>query len=252
MKDLVFFDCNAFIGLPLVRPLSPVFSTDEFLDEMRSAGVSKALVYHVSQWEYSASDGNRLLGEEIASHDNLFGCATILPDASAESLAPDALLAWMKAHRMAALRAFPGAHGFRLDADHCGALLAAASERRVPLLLSIRRGIDCVAVQALLREYPELVCVLCDHSEWAVDREVVSLLDRFANLSIDTTFYGLHGMIETLARRFGAHRILFGSGFPLTPFAAGAYEIAGVDLPHDDRAAIAGGNLARLLEEACL
>ena len=252
MNRVSVFDCNVYIGLPLHRQIRPIWSTDELLTCMRKDGVARALVWHVAQYEYSASAGNDMLAREIDGREELVSCWAILPDAASESLAPLELPERMKASRIGALRSFPSAHGFRLDEAHCGGILRAMAERRIPLFLSMRKGSDYATAQSVLEAYPDLVCVLCDHSEWAIDREVVTLLDRYSNLHVDTTFCGMHGMIETLCERFGAHRILFGSGFPETSFAAMVREIEQAGLCETDRAAVAGGNLTRLLEGAML
>lgn len=252
MSSIPFFDCNAYLGLPVDRQVRPVFDTVDFVSAMRAEGAARALVWHVAQYEYSPSAGNQMLADEIAPYEELAGCWAILPDAANELPPPEDLFAQMKASRMAALRAFPATHQFLLDKSYCGKLLAAASERRVPLLLSLRRGADYATVQALLTQYPDLVCIMCDHSEWALDRQVVTLMDRFPTLCIDTTFFGLHGMVKTVCGRFGANRVLFGSGFPEVSPAPTVYEIQHADLPEADRRAIAGGNLERILSEARL
>ena len=165
MGPLTFFDCNAYLGLPVDRQVRPVFDASAFVGAMTAAGVAQALVWHIAQCEYSPSAGNRYLEEEIAPYENLCGSAAILPDSSHEVPEPGTSLARMKAARMAAVRAFPTAHAFFLDRLSCGAILGALVERRIPLLLSIRRGADYATVYSVLREYPELMCVLCDHSE---------------------------------------------------------------------------------------
>jgi len=252
MAEWSFFDCNAYLGLPANRQVRPIFDTAGFLAAMRADGVEQALVWHIGQHEHSPGVGNAALEEEIAATEKLHGCLAILPDGSRELPAPDDLIAGMKAARMAAVRAFPAAHGFFLDRRSCGKIIDAIIERRIPLLLSIRRGTDYGTVHALLSEYPDLICVLCDHSEWALDRQIPTLLENCPNIHIDTTFFGLHGMIEWIAERFGAHRVLFGSGFPETAFGPMVHEIRQAEIPEADRAAIAGGNLQRILDEADL
>ena len=42
-KNLAFFDGNAFLGLPMVRPLSPVFSTDEDKQRILSTNARRLL-----------------------------------------------------------------------------------------------------------------------------------------------------------------------------------------------------------------
>jgi len=245
-----FFDCNAYVGLSPIPQHAPVFDTSEFVAAMRQEGVERALVWHIAQYYDGPSPGNEMLAEEIADHPNLVGCWAILPDADWEMPSPDELFRRMKAARMAAARAFPTRHGFFLDGLYCRDTLNAMLESRVPLLLSMRRGADYSCAYSLLREFPGLRIVLCDHSEYSPDRHLLTLMRHFPELYLDTTCFGLHGHIERFAREFGAERLLFGSGFPEIPFSTMIYEIERTELPEADRAAIAGGNLERLLEEA--
>lgn len=252
MDGITFFDCNAYIGLPADRQVQPVLTTEAFVAAMRASRVQRALVWHIAQCEYAPTAGNRMLEEQIAPYEELVGCWAILPDDSWEFPDAEELLRQMKASRIAALRAFPTAYQFFLNRLYCGKLLEAISERKIPLLISLRRGADYGTVCALLEAYPKLVCILCDQSEWALDRYVPALLAKYSDVYIDTTFFGLHGMIETLSNRFGAHRILFGSGFPEVGFGPMVYEIEHAELSDADRIAIASGNLQRILQEARL
>jgi len=247
-----FLDCNAWLGISPVRQVAPVLTTSEFVETMRREGVDGALVWHVAQYYDGPTPGNEMLAEEIAPHPELTGSWAILPDADWEMPSPDELFRRMRNARIRALRAFPARHGFFLDGLYCGKTLGAIVENRVPLFLSMRRGTDYASVYSLLREFPRLRVVLCDHSEYSPDRHLLTLMRNFPNLYLDTTCFGLHGHIERFAREFGPERLLFGSGFPEIPFKTTIYEMERLDLPEDARAAIAGGNLERLLSEVRL
>ncbi len=240
-----FFDCSAYLGLPADPQVRPVYSTAEFVAAMDDAGIAKALVWHIAQHEYSPVAGNEYLAEEIGPHENLFGCWALLPDKTGEL---SEFFAQMKAARIGALRAFPTSQQFHLDRFYCGRLLGEISERRVPLLLSVRWGADYGTVHAVLREYEKLTCVVCDHGSF--DRYMIPLLEAYPNLHFDTSFYRHQGALEPLVECVGASRILFGTGFPEVRFGSVKHVIEQADLPESDREAIAGGNLERLLSEA--
>ena len=55
--------------------------------------------------------------------------------------------------------------------------------------------------------------------------------------------------IELVVDELGSDRLLFGSGAPLKYFSSAYLRLRFADLAADDRAAIMGGNFARLLEE---
>lgn len=137
-----FFDCNAYLGLPAIRQQCPVFTVEEFVASMENAGVERALVFHIMQHDEAAVPGNDALAEAIAAHPNFFGCWAILPDADWEMPAAQVFFQKMKAARVRAVRAFPLRYGYFLDGLYCKNILGAIEERRIPLLLSVRRGAD--------------------------------------------------------------------------------------------------------------
>ena len=122
--------------------------------------------------------------------------------------------------------------------------------RRVPLLLSVRRGIDWRDIYALLAEFPDLVCVVCDHGSWGMDRMFRPLLERYPHVYVDTALYLLDGGIEALVADYGPGRLLFGSGFPESYMGGMMLALRHAQIAEEDKVAIAGGNLERILAEA--
>ncbi len=244
-----FFDCNAYFGLPCRRPLAPVPDAESLLAEMDRAGVEKALVWHIAQHDASAHAGNRLLAEAIAPHPRLTGCWAVLPNQAHEFPRPAVLFQEMKQARIGALRIFPSAHGFGANAVSLGDLLEPMVVRRIPLFVSVQRGMDWGDVYGLLAEFPELVCVVCDHGCWGMDRWFRPLLERYPHVYVDTAQYLLDGGIESLVADYGAGRLLFGSGFPDSYLGTMMLTLRHAKISDEAKAAIAGGNLERILAE---
>jgi hypothetical protein len=244
-----FFDCNAFFGLPSLRPLAPVATAEELLGEMDRAGVERALVWHIAQHDGAPRIGNQLVTEAIATHPRLVGCWTVLPNQAREFPPPAALFQQMQEVRVAALRVFPDAHKFLLNAVSMGALLEAMVARHVPLFVSARRGMAWHDVYNLLGEFPDLVCVICDHGCWGEDRLFRPLLERYPNVYVDTAQYLLDGGIEALVADYGPRRMLFGSGFPESYFGGMMMALKHAQIPEEAKTMIAHGNLERIIEE---
>jgi predicted TIM-barrel fold metal-dependent hydrolase len=101
------------------------------------------------------------------------------------------------------------------------------------------------ALDALLASHPRLPVVTLGRL-----RGFYPLMERHENLLTSLEWDPHPDFVEDVCRRFGAHRILFG-----TPWCENAREIPGMpmlmvshaDVPAEDRAMVAGGNLARLL-----
>jgi hypothetical protein len=245
-----FFDCNAFFGLPMIRPLAPVPTAGELVAAMDRNGVEQALVWHIAQHDDSPQTGNQLLADEIRDQPRLTGCWTVLPNQAREFPPLPVFFRQMREAHVRALRTFPGSHRFLANAVSMGDWLEALVERRIPLLLSLRRGVEWRDVYALLAEFPDLVCVICDHGCWGEDRMFRPLLERYPNVYVDTAQYLLDGGLEAMVADYGACRMLFGSGFPESYMGGIMMALKHARLPDEARAAIAGGNLERLLEEA--
>jgi predicted TIM-barrel fold metal-dependent hydrolase len=67
------------------------------------------------------------------------------------------------------------------------------------------------------------------------------------NLYFDTSNYESMGELETAVKRFGGHKILFGSNFPLFNLLANVDKVRKADLAESDRHAIAIANAQRIL-----
>ena len=247
-----FFDCNAYFGLPAVRPMAPVDTVDALMAEMDRAGVVRALVWHIAQHDVAPQTGNAMLAEAIAPHERLWGCWTVLPNQANEFPAPSVLFSQMRAARVAAIRVFPDSHKYLLNEVSMGNLLAPMARRRVPLLLSVARGITWRGVYDVLAEFPDLTCVICDHGCWGEDRYFRPLLERYPNVSVDSAQYLLDGGIEAFVADYGAGRMLYGSGFPDSYMGGMMMAIKHAQIPLAAKVAIGHGNLERLIEEADL
>ena len=247
-----FFDCNCYFGRPVRGAQAPVATAEELLAEMDRAGVERALVWHIAQLDASPLTGNPLLAEGIRPHPRLTGCWSLLPTHTHECPPPDELFRQMREHRIGALRAFPDAGGYLLNAVTMGDVLEAMQARRVPLLLSVPRTVHWGVVHALLADFPQLTLVICDHGCWGQDRYFRPLLARYPNVYVDTAQYLLDGGIESLVADYGAGRLLFGSGFPESYLGTMMLTLQGSKITPEAKAAIAGGNLERILAEAQL
>jgi predicted TIM-barrel fold metal-dependent hydrolase len=216
---------------------------------MDELDIEKALVWHISQYEYSPQEGNKLLSSLISGQDRLFGCWTILPPQTGEITQGEAFFKSMKEERIFALRVFPEEHRFFLNRVVFGKFLDEIVHRKIPLLLSLtRRGIDWPEIYDLLAEFPDLVCVLCDTSIWGTDRYFRPLLEKYNNVYIETSFLSLgDGVLEKLVCDYGAKRFLFGSAFPERIPEAAMLQLIHADIADSDKREIASKNLERLL-----
>jgi hypothetical protein len=234
------------------RPLAPVPTAEALLDEMDRAGVDKALVWHIAQHDASPQVGNQLLTDAIRPHPRLLGCWTILPNQAREFPPLSLFFEQMREARVRALRIFPSSHKFLANAISMGDWLEAMVARRIPLFVSLRRGVEWRDLYDLLAEFPDLVCVICDHGCWGQDRLFRPLLERYPNVYVDTAQYLLDGGIESLVADYGGRRLLYGSGFPESYIGGMMLALRHARIPDEAKAAISGENLERIIEEVVL
>lgn len=250
MPPLRFFDCNTFIGTPMNAALYRPESAESLLSAMDRAGIERALVWHIAQHDHDPITGNELLARAIASHPRLVGCWTILPTQCGEIGDVAEWLASAAQARVRAFRAFPAASRYLLRSTVVGDLMDAFAMYRLPLILSIQRGVTWEMVYNLMAEYPELTVILADLDIWGSDRFFRPLIERYGRVHLDISSYLSDGGIEAFADEYGVERLLFGTGHPACYQGSAMLALAHAELDEEDKQAVAAGNLERLLEEA--
>ncbi len=249
MTKLRFFDCNCSIGRVGYPHLLDIPDVAGLRREMTTAGIEEALVYHATARYGHPPLGNALLLDEIQDQRGLYPVWVLLPHHTGEMARPAQLLDEMKEKGVRAVRLFPGRtqHGFSL-ADWCaGELLSALQSARMLLFLDIEL-ITWEEVHALLQKYPRLPLVLANCS-YRHNRFLYPLWERFANLYVEMSRFMGAGAIEDVVRRFGSHRILFGTNMPQYTGTAAVGRLVYADISRSDKEAIAAKNLDGLLGE---
>jgi uncharacterized protein len=243
-----FFDCNCYIGLPTNKIQQPVRTADELLAHMDRSGIGKALVWHVAQRDASVEIGNDLLAKAIAPHrGRLAGTWTILPTSTRELPPPGEFFKLMKKHNIRALRAFPnGGHNYLLCRESVGGYLDKACAAGVPLLVS---GLDWRTLYDLMRDFPKLTCILCNVGLWGPDRWFRPLVENYPNFHVEISSYVLAGGIADFVKTYGAKRLLFGTAFPEMEHGGMMLTLRHAEISEKDKAAVAGGNMERILKK---
>lgn len=248
--QLEFFDVNTFIGRPMNRIFKPAQNGEALVAEMKTNNITKAITYHIFQYEGSPEKGNSMLAEEISKHPELYGCWTILPPQTEEVIKDD-FFKKMKENKIVALNAFPEWHRYILDKVSFGEFFEHLIERKIPLLLTMGRS--CITWESLynfMKDFPLLTCILCDIGIWGVDRFTFPLLEKFPNFYLETSLLSLEeGGLESVVKRFGSQRLIFGTGFPVRYQKAAILQIIHADISDSDKINIASKNLEQILRE---
>jgi predicted TIM-barrel fold metal-dependent hydrolase len=242
--QLQFMDCNCRIGAFEAKEEPHFTDLDGLLAEMTYLGVADALVMHSWASRWSPREGNRKLEELISGRENLRPCYVALPAATGELAEPTEFAAQVRG-RKGAVRLCPRDHQWDFTPWCAGSLLEALDARRVPVLIDIgQTSWDQVAV--VLERYRQLPVIILNTS-YRVDRHIYPLFQAYPNLYLETYTYKMTWGIEDISSRFGADRLIFGTGLPETDGGGALAQVLYADLSDDEKAKIAGGNLRRLL-----
>lgn len=239
-----FLDCHCQIGSFEGMEEAHFTRVDELLAEMEYLGIAEALVTHRWASRWAPRRGNEKLDAVIATYPNLYPCYVALPPGTDESAPPREFAETVKAQH-GAVRVCPSDHQWRLTDWCAGGLLEALEAQAVPVLVAISQtSWDDVA--AVLERYRRLPVIVLDTS-YRINRTIYPLFARYANLHLETHSYQIPWGIEDVTRRFGAERLVFGTGLPESDGGGPISQVMYSALSDEQRALIAGGTMRRML-----
>jgi predicted TIM-barrel fold metal-dependent hydrolase len=249
------FDANVLLGPLPQRPPGAPEKVKDLLATLDTYGIGQALVTHtVAKW-HDPWTGNRRLVEEIVGEERLVPCWTVLPSATGEAPPEEEQIAQMLAAGARAARLCPVAHRLAVESWELDRLFGALAERHVPLLLDLdnrhwSEPRPWRVIEWACRTYPALTVVLLRESQ-ANFRTLFTLLDRYRNLVVETSYLQGHDAINRIVERWGAERLIFGTGLPIWDPALPIAGLSYAGLSNDALGAVTGGTLRRLLN-GCL
>ena len=250
-----FFDACCMIGRHVRAGEGDPHTADDLLEDMDRLGIAESLVVDCLSRECHPMPGNRRVVERAAGRPRLHPAWAALPHAGDDEQPPPAeLLRQMHEHRVGALMLYPAQYCFSLD-DWCvDAFLEPFAEARVPVFIngneaqsSAWDAIDFSAVVALCKRLPDLPVIVSGRRFRRSQRMAYRALDACANLHIELSGWWLHRGIETITRRWGARRLIFGSHWPYYGQHMTLAMLTTAEIDDEDKRRIAGGNLRRLI-----
>ncbi|MCM8769936.1 MAG: amidohydrolase [Candidatus Omnitrophica bacterium] len=245
-EELSFYDANLVAGSPMTGGWEPLRNKKEILKSLDWYRIEKALVWHISQVEYSATEGNKLVSSLVKGEERLMGCWAVLPPVTGEL--EDRFFERMRENNIKALRFFPEQHRFLLRRRVFGSFLDEVAERKIPVILSVKWGLNWSIVYQFLEDYPQITCVLSDLGIWGTNRLSWPLLAAFPDLYLESSLLSLTaGALEATVKKFGAQRILWGTGFPERYAEAAIFDLLQAEIEDREKLLISRRNLELLL-----
>jgi hypothetical protein len=249
-------DCNVFVGRPSGVPWARNFevSSKDLLAEMSRVEVDGAVAYHVVAREYSPRLGNGLLLDEIEGQPTVGGAWILLPHHTGEFPPPAELIPQMAAAGLVMARMHPSTdpsgHRYLLAEWVVGELLEALADAEFPLAIDFslfrRAEPPWELLFQVLQTHQSLKVILMD-VQGRNNRTLYPLLERFPNLTIQTAGLNVHRGIEDIVDRFGASRLVFGSGYPLRSMGAARFGLETAEIEDADKRLIGAENLISLM-----
>ena len=257
MNDRCYVDASAMIGRRGPKDQETRVETEALLEEMEWCGIHGALVAHWTGKEYDPSYGNRKLLHELKKSPRLYGVWTVMPHHTGEMAPPADVVKEMRDNGIHAAKMYPRTHHYFFSEDSCGELLSTFEEENILLLLEggamyapdifdAANQVLLTELDAVLTRHPRLH-VLLQGSRWDATRYLHTLMSRHRHLSMEFSNHQANHALEVYSGWFGAERVVFGTGaLDKSPGAAKAF-VDYCTLPDEQKAMIAGKNLAGLL-----
>lgn len=258
MADWGVFDANCAVGRHLHWHGGQPQSAEDLLAALDHHGVGQALVLDSLAREHHPQDGNARVTATVADQPRLRAVWGLLPTVGTdEQPGGEALLAALRAARVGAVAFHPGQFRFTLD-DWCvDAVLEPVAAAGVPLFICPNEfgpagpgamdQTDWSGVVALCRRWPNLPVIVSESRVRRSQRLAYRALEAADNLHLELSGWWLHRGIEFLSRTFGAHRLVYGSNWPLYGMGQTLAMLACAEIDDADRRLIAGDNLRRLV-----
>jgi amidohydrolase family protein len=244
VADRVLLDVDALLGRHPRRDVGPG-TVAALLSTMDRVGITEAVVGHTMSWLHDPAAGNRQLLKEIAGQPRLRPCWVMLPDGTNEVGTPDEFVGDAMLSGVAAIRAYPGDHGYDLAGPDTAGMLDAIAAAGLPMLVDSTQT-SWPQIETAARDRPTLKIIVCQPG-YRTLRRIAGVFERTDNVYLDLANFSSHCGVEWLVDRFGAERLLFGTAYPDHDPAEAVTRLLWSELDDDAVTAIGSENAEKLL-----
>lgn len=242
---LHLFDANCSIGRRARAQPGSFHTVPRLLEEMEYVNIEQALVHHAVAEEYAPSVGNEMLMKEIKDTAQLRPCWVLLPHHAGMMPEPEKLIRDMLDRGVSAARLFPKSYDFPLSEWASGRLLAVLEEHRIPVFVRLDET-SWQEIHEVCSHHRQLRLIVSEATSRA--QSMYPLFEKFENLYLEISAYAVNRGLEEISQKFGARRLIFGSGMPVRAPGSALTRLAYAGTSEEEKRQIAGGNLRQLLE----
>lgn len=249
MADLKLIACDVLVGLP--RKPYPLFRPDAAdLDrELERLQISAAVVRHRQCVENFPHWGNDGLAREAKGRAKWIPATCLTPDGAPDDYSLEAMMTRAFARGMRIAWMSPKEHYYSPRPWCSGRMYSACADAKLPLLVD-HRGVTLDEVDEILTAFPKLRLILTQVPRFGRHRSLYALLERHPSLHLClSSAYSVHEGIPDLVENFGHERFVWGTSYPEAEGGASVTLLTYAPISDAARAAIAHGNIERLLGE---
>ena len=251
------YDCNLRYGTQ-VKPTGyhSCNTIEELIVEAKRAGITGGFLRCVDTDYTGVVFGNNKLTKDLAkAHNaglNMWGVWGLVPSCTGETPAPYDLFDQMKQNHIGAIYFNPLSHQYFARKSVIGDYCALAEEKKIPVICVSDYGMTPDITDDLLKDFPKLraIIIICRH--WNQGRQIYPFLENYENVMIDTSYRWDDQGVEDVIRRYGAHRLIMGTGFPEHYMGGPIAHVHCAEISNQEKELIFSGNMIRLMEEAGL
>ena len=240
------FDVQAAFGGAKPGELDQV-SADTLVAEMARLGIKRTLVrIGPNDLDCDAVHSNEMLFENCRQHKELVPCPVVIPSTAGDLPVETKQIDTLLKAGAGGVHVRPKLDNWILEEWVCGKLFEVLAARRVPVMC-FEGLVSLASMGDLAGRYPELP-IIAVLTNFRSQRTVMALLEGFGNVCVSIgPRYAVHCGIEATVRRFGAERLLFGTGFPEAEPAAAVTHLMYTDISAKEKTLIGCGNIERLI-----
>lgn len=225
-------------------------TVDQLCELGNRLGVDHYVVFSVATTPHQTSSINEFIAREVAqSGGTMTGLGTVHPDSQTIEEDIDHLcqldLRGVKLH--ADIQAIAA------DDPRCMKIYAICQERGLPMLLHTGdhrfNYSNPKRIAHVLESFPKLTVVGAHLGGWSVWEEAEHTLPQFPNFYVDcsSSMYALSSeKTLEIIRAYGAHRVLYGTDFPMWPMEKEIEAFHKLDLTPEERELILHKNAEKL------
>ncbi len=250
------FDANCVLGRHLKLGEEGLHTSEDLLSEMDHYGIAESLVLDSLSKENFPLDGNQRIIVETRNHKRLHRAWSIVPTWKEETnQSSTQFVNSMVDNNIKAVFLFPNQYFFKLS-DWCiDEIIEPLAQYKVPVFINPTEANGKGAadatnwdeVIALCKRWPQLPVIVSENRIRRSQRLLYKAFDSCPNLHIELSALWLHRGIEYISEKWGAHRILFGSGWPGFGHHMTLTNLTTAQISNDNKKLIAGDNLRKLL-----